>query len=69
MSIEERLAEIRYDESPEIKLQNDDVLLSKDGSNIGKVGLIKNLPEKATVNSHIAVIRRIDSRVILVLVS
>jgi type I restriction enzyme, S subunit len=52
----ERLTEWRYEESPEIQLKKDDVLLSKDGSNIGKVGWIKKVPEHSTVNSHIAVI-------------
>jgi type I restriction enzyme S subunit len=46
----------RYDESPEIKLQLDNILLCKDGAGIGKVGIIKNLPDKATVNSSLLVI-------------
>ena len=51
-----RLSRFRYDESPEIKLQNGDVLLAKDGD-IGKIGYIKDLPEPSTVNSHIVVVR------------
>lgn len=50
----------RYEESPEIKLKKDDILLCKDGAGIGKVGIIKHLPEKATVNSSILVIRAGD---------
>lgn len=46
----------RYEESPEIKLKTNDILLCKDGAGIGKIGIIKNLPEKATVNSSILVI-------------
>ena len=46
----------RYEESPEIKLQINDILLCKDGAGIGKVGIIKNLPDKATVNSSLLVI-------------
>ncbi len=46
----------RYEESPEIKLQLDYILLCKDGAGIGKVGIIKNLPDKATVNSSLLVI-------------
>lgn len=46
----------RYEESPEIKLQINDILLCKDGAGIGKVGIIKNLPNKATVNSSLLVI-------------
>jgi type I restriction enzyme S subunit len=46
----------RYEESPEIKLQVNDLLLCKDGAGIGKVGIIKSLPDKATVNSSLLVI-------------
>lgn len=49
----------RYEESPEIQLKENDILLCKDGAGIGKVGIIKNLPAKATVNSSLLVI---DSR-------
>lgn len=54
----------RYDESPEIKLSVGDVLLAKDGSTLGTVNVIRNLPRQATVNSSIAVItpfRNLDS--------
>ncbi|WP_108808931.1 restriction endonuclease subunit S [Aquimarina spinulae] len=47
----------RYLESPEIMLQNGDVLLVKDGSTLGIVNIIKNLPSQGTVNSSIAVLR------------
>jgi type I restriction enzyme, S subunit len=47
----------RYDESPEIKLQNDDILLCKDGAGIGKVGIVKKLPTQATINSSLLIIR------------
>jgi type I restriction enzyme S subunit len=50
----------RYDESPEIMLQNDDILLCKDGAGIGKIGIIKNLPYEATVNSSLLVIRGLE---------
>jgi type I restriction enzyme, S subunit len=50
------ITEDRYIESPEIQLQNDDVLLAKDGS-IGKLGIVKDLKTKATVNSSLLVIR------------
>ena len=46
----------RYEESPEIRLKINDILLCKDGAGIGKIGIIKNLPEKATVNSSLLVI-------------
>lgn len=47
----------RYEESPEIQLRNNDIILAKDGATIGKVGIIECLKEKATVNSSLAVIR------------
>lgn len=46
----------RYEESPEIQLKVNDILLCKDGSGIGKVGIIKKLPNIATVNSSLLVI-------------
>ncbi len=51
------ISEERYDESPEIQLKNDDILLVKDGSGIGKLGIVKGLKTKATVNSSLLVIR------------
>ncbi|HQU86392.1 MAG TPA: restriction endonuclease subunit S [Pyrinomonadaceae bacterium] len=50
----------RYEESPEIMLQNDDILLCKDGAGIGKIGIIKNLLYEATVNSSLLVIRGLE---------
>ncbi len=51
----------RYDESPEIRLQINDILLCKDGAGIGKVGIVKHLPDKATVNSSLLVIRSFEA--------
>ncbi|EPP5680917.1 restriction endonuclease subunit S [Vibrio cholerae] len=47
----------RYDESPEIMLQEKDLLVTKDGSTTGTTNLVRKLPAPATVNSSIAVIR------------
>jgi type I restriction enzyme S subunit len=47
----------RYFESPEIILQEGDVLIAKDGSTLGITNVVRNLPAPATVNSSIAVIR------------
>lgn len=46
----------RYEESPEIMLRPNDVLLTKDGSTLGTVNVVRVLPREATVNSSIAVI-------------
>jgi type I restriction enzyme S subunit len=51
------LTKERYDESPEIMLEIDDILLTKDGSTLGTVNIVKYLPSKGTVNSSIAVLR------------
>ena len=47
----------RYEESPEIMVQEGDILLTKDGAGIGKVGYVKSLPQKATINSSLLLIR------------
>lgn len=50
------ISDDRYEESPEIKLAIDDVLLAKDGSTLGTVNVVRNLPRPATVNSSIALL-------------
>ncbi|MGZ9097772.1 MAG: restriction endonuclease subunit S [Micavibrio sp.] len=54
------ISQERYDESPEIILQPDDVLICKDGAGIGKMGIIKELPGPATINSSMLLIRALD---------
>ena len=49
----------KYEESPEIKIENGDILLVKTGSTVGKVAIVKNLPEKATINPQIVVLKKI----------
>jgi len=51
-----RVPEFRYDESPEIQLKDQDIIMTKDGT-IGKVAFIEKLPEKSSVASGIFVIR------------
>jgi type I restriction enzyme, S subunit len=46
----------RYEESPEIQLKKNDIVMTKDGT-LGKVAFIKELPEKSSVASGIFVIR------------
>jgi len=52
----DHLSEYRYEESPEIQLENEDIILSKDGT-IGEVAIIKKLPGKATINSTMMLLR------------
>jgi len=51
------ISEERYDESPEIMLQENDVLICKDGAGIGKVGILGKLPGRTTINSSLLLIR------------
>ena len=53
----------RYEESPEIMLQNDDILISKDGT-IGKLGFVRNLENPSTVASGIFVLRNLKPEMI-----
>ena len=46
----------RYEESPEIMLQEGDILISKDGT-LGKIGYVKGLTTPCTVASGIFVLR------------
>ena len=54
----------RYEESPEIMLQKDDILLVKDGSTLGIINIVKSMPFYCTVNSSIAVLRILDDNLL-----
>ncbi len=58
-----RVPKWRYDESPEIKLRNGDILMTKDGT-IGKTCFLYDLTENATVASGIFIIRN-NSEILL----
>lgn len=47
----------RYDESPEIMLQENDILICKDGAGIGKLGIVPALQGPTTINSSLLLIR------------
>ena len=49
----------KYEESPEIKIFDEDILMVKTGSSYGKTGVVKNLPEKATINPQLAVLKNV----------
>jgi type I restriction enzyme S subunit len=57
------VSEDRYDIDPYIQVKENDLLITKDGS-IGKLAYIDNLPYKATLNSHLLVIRPKDNQFI-----
>ena len=52
---------LKYEESPEIKVFNGDILLVKTGSTFGKTAYVNGLNEKATVNPQIIVLKRINT--------
>lgn len=54
------LSWMKYHESPEIMIQNGDILMVKTGSSYGKVSYVDNLPKEATINPQIL---RIVSRI------
>lgn len=58
LSDPEYLSFEKYDESPEIKIYNGDVLLVKTAS-VGKVCYIENLNEPATINPQLVVFKNI----------
>ena len=47
----------KYDESPEIKIANGDILFVKTGSTLGKSALVTGLKEDASINPQIVVVR------------
>ena len=53
------VSEDRYLQDPKIQLQNEDILITKDGT-LGKVAQVHNLPMPATLNGGVFVVRCID---------
>src|SRR5690606_6863772 len=49
---------LKYEESPEIKINNGDIIFCKTAS-IGKTALIKSLPKEATINPQLVVFKEI----------
>lgn len=50
----------RYDQDSNIQVQNNDILITKDGT-IGKVAFVENMIKPATLNSGVFVIRPLNS--------
>lgn len=49
----------KYEESPEIKIYNDDILMVKTGSSYGKIALVTKLPGSATINPQLVVMKQL----------
>lgn len=50
----------RYEDDPFIKLKNDDLLITKDGT-IGKIAIVKDMPKIATLNSGVFLTRPLEN--------
>lgn len=50
----------KYFESPEIMVQNNDILFVKTGSTYGKSSLVENLPMETTINPQILLLKEYD---------
>ena len=50
----------KYEESPEIQIENGDILLVKTGSSFGKCAYVYDLPQKATINPQFVVLKHIS---------
>ena len=51
----------KYNESPEIKTFNGDILFCKTGSTVGKVAMVKKLPCQATINPQLVVLKNVTT--------
>lgn len=47
----------KYEESPEIKIQKNDIIFVKTGSSFGKSAIIKQLSTPATINPQLIIIK------------
>ena len=54
------LSWFKYDESPEIQLENGDILFVKTGSTYGKSSMVDNLPMEATINPQLLIFKNIS---------
>ena len=53
-----RISEERYNEDELLHVKKGDLLMTKDGT-VGKMAFIKELPEEASLNSHLLIIRQL----------
>ncbi|MBY6836773.1 restriction endonuclease subunit S [Clostridium botulinum] len=56
------ITEERYEEAKQIQIKNNDLLITKDGT-IGKVAIVSNLEEKASLNGGVLLIRPIKPNI------
>ena len=56
------ISEERFNEAPEIHVQQGDLLITKDGT-VGKLALIEEKPEKVSLNSHLLILRPVKGEI------
>jgi len=56
------VSEFRYEQDAGIQLKENDLVVTKDGT-VGKTAFVIDCPEKATLNSHIFLVRAINNEV------
>ena len=49
----------KYEESPEIMINDNDIILCKTGSTVGKVAIVRKMPQKSTLNPQMVVFKNI----------
>jgi type I restriction enzyme S subunit len=47
----------KYEESPEIKVNINDLVFCKTGSTVGKIALVKDLPKETTINPQLVLLK------------
>lgn len=55
------ISDERYNQAPEIQLKVGDLLVTKDGT-VGKMAYVDTLPGKASLNSHLLLIRPLENK-------
>jgi len=55
------ITERRYVEASHIRVKNGDVLITKDGT-VGKVAIVENMPDKASLNSGVMLMRNLKGQ-------
>lgn len=59
----EHVSEWRYNQDKSIQIKNNDLLITKDGT-VGKVAIVKDCPEKVTLNSGVLLLRPLNNEYI-----
>jgi type I restriction enzyme, S subunit len=53
----------RYEQDPHIQIQNNDILITKDGT-IGKIAFVEDVPDDTTLNTGVLVVRPLNNSIL-----